>query len=73
MLLSPEIGMRDLNKGFTLRFEDILLLIMGFAWLAKSAVFKNVGLITRTALNFPIVLYILVCTLSTSLAYYRNG
>ncbi len=72
MLLSPEIGMRDLNKGFTLRFEDILLLIMGFAWLAKSAVFKNVGLITRTALNFPIVLYILVCTLSTSLGILQG-
>ncbi len=65
MLLSPEIGSRNLNKGFTIRFEDMLLLVMGFAWLAKSAVFKNVGLIPRTSLNLPIILYILICVVST--------
>lgn len=67
MLLSPEIGSRDLSgKGFTIRFEDILLLIMGFAWLAKSAVFKNIGFVTRSPLNFPILLYMLVSTVATA-------
>jgi hypothetical protein len=67
MLLSPEMGSRDLSgRGFTIRFEDILLLIMGFAWLAKSALFKNIGFVTRTPLNTPIFAYILVCIISTA-------
>ncbi|MHB9027993.1 MAG: O-antigen ligase family protein [Candidatus Latescibacterota bacterium] len=67
MLLSPEMGNRDLSgKGFTIRFEDILLLIMGFAWLAKSALFKNIGFVTRTPLNSSIFIYILVCLISTA-------
>ncbi len=66
MLLSPEIGARDYSgRGFTIRFEDILLLVMGFAWLAKSALVKNIGVVTRTPLNIPILLYIVVCILST--------
>lgn len=68
MLLSPEIGSRDLSgKGFTIRFEDILLLVMSFSWLAKSALIKNVGFVTRTPLNTSIFSYVAVCIVSTSL------
>jgi hypothetical protein len=67
MLLSPEMGSRDLSgRGFTIRFEDILLIIMGFAWLAKSALFKNIGIVTRTPLNTSIFVYILACLISTA-------
>lgn len=73
MLLSPEIGTRDVSgKGFTLRFEDILLFIMGFVWLAKSAVFKNIGFVTRSPLNIPILLYMLVCILSTAMGIMQG-
>ncbi len=67
MLLSPEIGARDLSgKGFTIRFEDLLLVIMGFTWLAKSAIFKNVGLAVKTRLNIPILIYLLVSVFATA-------
>ena len=70
MLLSPEIGMRDLTgKGFTLRFEDLLLIVMGFAWLVKSSVYKEVGLVVQTRLNRPIALYITACTIATMVGY----
>jgi hypothetical protein len=67
MLLSPEFGARDISgRGFTIRFEDILLIIMGFAWLAKSAIIKEVGLAVQTPINKPILYYMLVCVFSTS-------
>lgn len=73
MLLSPEFGARDYTgRGFTLRFEDLLLMIMGFAWLAKSAVFKGIGVIPRTPLNGPIALYILICAFSTLAGIMRG-
>jgi hypothetical protein len=67
MLLSPEFGARDVSgRGFTIRFEDILLLIMGFVWFAKSRVFKNVGFITKSPLNIAILLYMLACIFSVT-------
>ena len=67
MLLSPEFGARDLSgRGFTIRFDDLLLVIMGFTWLAKSAIFKNVGLAAQTRLNMPILFYLLVCLFATA-------
>ena len=68
MLLSPELGSRDYTgKGFTIRFEDLLLVIMCFTWFAKSAVNKEVGLATKTRLNHPILFYMLACILATIL------
>jgi len=67
MLLSPEIGSRDVTgEGFTVRLEDLLLIVMGFAWLAKNAIHKEIGLMVATKLNRPIFFYILACTLSTA-------
>ncbi|MFC1608483.1 O-antigen ligase family protein, partial [Candidatus Latescibacterota bacterium] len=68
MLLSPELGARDYTgKGFTIRFEDLLLVIMCFTWFAKSAVNKEIGLAVRTPLNFPIFFYMLICFVATLL------
>lgn len=67
MLLSPEFGSRDTSgQGFTIRFEDLLLIVMSFAWLAKSAIHKNIGLALYTKLNTPIFLYTLACTIATT-------
>ena len=73
MLISPEFGSRDITgEGFTLRFEDLLLIVMGGAWLAKSAVHKSVGLARRTDLNAPILIYVLVCLTATGLGIIQG-
>jgi hypothetical protein len=71
MLLSPEFtaGAGGLAEGRTimLRTEDFVLLIIGFAWLAKTAVNKEMGLVAKTPLNRPIALYIGANVVSTML------
>ena len=69
MLLSPEFSMSGglaERREASIRVEDILLGVIGIAWLAKTAVNKEVGLVVKTSLNRPIVVYIgsqLVATL----------
>jgi hypothetical protein len=71
MLLSPEIsvgrvdgrgvGLRDLS----LRVDDLLLVIIGFSWLVKTIIYRDLALIRETPINRPIVYYMLVCVLAT--------
>jgi hypothetical protein len=71
MLLSPEIaigrvdgrgvGVRDLS----LRVDDLLLVIIGFSWLVKTIIYRDLALIRETPINRPIVYYMLVCVLAT--------
>jgi O-antigen ligase len=71
MLLSPEIiagnlgGKANLDRGFTLRLEDFLLVFIGLSWFARSAIDKTTGLFRKTPLNQPIAAYILACFLAT--------
>ncbi len=66
MLLSPEFGSRTTSgEGVTVRIDDILLAIIVFTWLAKTALYKELGIFKRTPLNKPIFFYILICILST--------
>ncbi len=71
MLLSPEFmagaakGSATLGRGVTLRLEDFLLVVIGFSWLTKNAIHKELGLILKTPLNRPIFFYILACVIST--------
>ena len=72
MLLSPEFivgstGGASLGRGVTLRLDDFILLIIGFTWLAKMSINKDLGLFLRTPLNKPIAYYILACLVSTLL------
>lgn len=76
MLLSPEFGAGGLSgndttssRGVTLRAEDFLLVLLGFAWLARTAVNKNLGLIRPTPLNGPIGSYVAVCLLATLIGF----
>lgn len=67
MLLSPEFGERStLGQGITIRIDDILLAIIIFTWLAKTAINKELGLFRKTVLNQPIWIYLFICFLSTT-------
>ena len=74
MLLSPEIGVGALGgssqaltkRGVTIRVEDLLLILLGFAWLVRGAVYK-VGLLRHTPLNRPIARYVTVCVFATGM------
>lgn len=70
MLLSPQFmaghtAGSSLGRGVTLRFEDFLLIVIGMSWLAKNAVFKELGLFLRTPINKGIFFYAVACILST--------
>jgi O-antigen ligase len=73
MLLSPEVlagelgGGTTLGRGLTFRFDDLLIMIIGLAWLAKTALYKELGLVFRTPLNRPIAAYALAAVLATGL------
>jgi hypothetical protein len=72
MLLSPEINIgqttgASLQRGVTLRFEDFLLVVIGFGWFARNAVNKELGLFLKTPLNKAILFYVLACLISTGL------
>lgn len=66
MLLSPEFGARDTQgSGFTIRIDDLLLVILSFSWFARSAIKKEYGIFPKTPLNTAITAYILLCLFST--------
>jgi O-antigen ligase len=72
MLLSPEfiVGATEgatLGRGITLRVDDFIVAVIGFSWLARMAINKELGLFLKTPLNRPIAYYILVCVASTLL------
>src|SRR5438128_9798596 len=73
MLLSPEIGAGsgELAEGrrVVVRTEDLVLLVVAFSWLAKTAVNKELGLALKTPLNRPILWYVAVTTIATLVGY----
>jgi O-antigen ligase len=75
MLLGPQFivgGPTPLpgrGRPFTMRMDDILLVIIGLSWFLKTAIRKELGLFTRTPLNGPITYYFFVCIISTLFGY----
>ncbi len=72
MLLGPELVVgatagTTLGRGVTLRVDDFILVIIGFSWLARMAIYKELGFFLRTPLNRPIAVYITLCLVSTFL------
>jgi O-antigen ligase len=74
MLLSPEIALGaagrggiDASRSVVLRTEDLVLMLVGFAWLARMAIHKDLGAVRRTRLNGTIGAYVACCLLSTLL------
>ena len=75
MLLSPEFMVGELfgkgtgGRGVTIRFDDILLIVIGLGWFAKAAIRKDLGLFLKTPLNRPIAYYIIACLISTLVGF----
>jgi O-antigen ligase len=66
MLLSPEIILGQVpGRDIVIRFDDLLLVAIMFAWLAKTAINKGLALFVKTPLNKAIGFYILVCVIAT--------
>jgi O-antigen ligase len=71
MLLSPEIAIGRLEgrgvggREISIRFDDLLLIIIGFTWLVKTIIYRELALIKHTPINRPIVYYMVACILAT--------
>ena len=72
MLLSPQFGSGGViaeGRRIVVRSEDILLLVVAFSWLAKTAVNKELGLVAKTPLNRPILAYVAANAIATLIGY----
>jgi len=73
MLLSPQFGSGGgtiaEGRRILVRSEDVLLLVVAFSWLAKTAVNKELGLAVKTPLNRPILAYVAATAIATLIGY----
>ncbi len=73
MLLGPQVLAGGLGRGatvgrgLTLRLDDFLIIVVGLAWLAKTALYKELGLVFKTPLNRPIAVYSFAAIFATGL------
>ncbi len=66
MLLSPEIVIGEVpGRDIVIRFDDVLLIVITLAWLAKTATNKKLTLLIKTPLNKAIGVYIIICLIAT--------
>jgi O-antigen ligase len=75
MLLSPEIDLGTTGAGdreINVRYDDILIIVIFFGALVKSAFEGRERLWRQTPVNAGIVSYYLVCIISTLLALRAN-
>jgi O-antigen ligase len=75
MLLSPEFSMGGglaEGRSIVFRAEDFLLLIIAASWFAKTAVYKEIGLVLKTPLNRPILYYVMATLCATLVGYLFN-
>ena len=75
MLLSPEIDLGTTGTGdreINVRYDDILIIVIFFGALVKSAFEGRERLWRQTPVNAGIVSYYLVCIISTLLALRAN-
>jgi len=84
MLLSPEIvvgGVGGVSIGkpelkgdvLVLRMEDLVLAAVALAWFARTAIFKELGLIRRTPLNLSIFAYVVSLVVATLLGIFLGN
>jgi len=72
-LLSPEYGEKTTAitavRTFSIRLDDLLLLVITLSWLIRSALQKELGQFFRTPLTVPIFAYTAICILSSLIGY----
>ena len=56
--------------GMTLRFDDFLLVVIGFSWFLRTAINKELGLFPATPLTRPIFWYFIACLIATLFGYF---
>ena len=74
MLLSPELGFGAITelRSIVVRYDDILLVIIFLSWFARTAIFKNKPFITATPVQTPVLLYTVLCVVSTAFGVLRG-
>lgn len=72
MLLSPEISLGGLEeqgvsggRSVVVRLDDLFLMLVAFGWLARSAIFKEIGLIIKSPINGQIYAYTAAFVIAT--------
>ncbi len=71
MLLSPEVAIGRIEgrgvggRELSFRMDDILLVVIGFSWLVKNILYRDLALFRETPLNRPIAVYMVVCVIAT--------
>jgi len=69
MLLSPEIKIADIpGRPVVMRLDDILIVVMFLAWLARRASMKDTKGFEKTPLDVPLIALISVYLISTCLS-----
>jgi hypothetical protein len=73
MLLSPPFGadgggMIAESRRIVVRSEDVLL-VVALSWLAKTAVYKELGIAVKTPLIRPILAYVAATAIATLIGY----
>jgi hypothetical protein len=74
MLLSPEIGLGQLMpaRHIVIRYDDILMVVIFISWFARTAMDKGAAFIVDTPVHKPILLYTVLCVVSTGLGVLRG-
>lgn len=74
MLLSPEFAAGETSgRSIKIRADDIFIIIIFFGWVAKMAINKELGLLRSTRLNHPILIYIVICLISSFMRMIEGG
>ena len=74
MLLSPEIVIASNEKhDITIRFDDMLLLIITAGWLLRMAILKDIGFMRKNPINKSILVFCFLAMLSTLLGIFRGN
>lgn len=74
MLLSPEIkiGGAISERHVVVRYDDILIVIIFLSWFARTAIEKGRVFIADTPVHKPILIYTVLCVVSTGLGILRG-
>lgn len=66
MLFSPQFAVGDVpGRAVVIRADDLFLAVIFFAWIAKMAINKELGLLRTSPVNQPLLAYIAIAVIST--------